>query len=292
MMQNTERPVTAGTDPSPLRMIKDSVFRDLFQQPQYLLQLYQVLHPEDETATETDLGNVTIQNILMGHLYNDLGFTVRGRLLVMVEAQSTWSVNIVIRLLMYLAETWNAYIQKTGQNPYHTAKISLPMPEFYVICTGSGKQRPEWISLSQEFLCGDCSYLELRAKVLYGSHRGDILDQYVEFTKVYDTNIREYGRTEEAILETIRICKSRNILKSYLESRETEVKRIMLTLFNQEYLTKLYGEEKLQEGALEKARTSTLRMHAGGMDTATIAAMLDVAETQVEEWIRQDSIPA
>ena len=26
---------------------KDSVFRDLFENPTYLLQLYQVLHPED-----------------------------------------------------------------------------------------------------------------------------------------------------------------------------------------------------------------------------------------------------
>ena len=33
-------------------MIKDSVFRRLFLEPKYALQLYRVLHPEDITATE------------------------------------------------------------------------------------------------------------------------------------------------------------------------------------------------------------------------------------------------
>ena len=62
------------TRPSPMRTIKDSVFRDLFSQPEYLLQLYQTLHPEDTAATEADLGNVTIRNIFTEQLYNDPGF--------------------------------------------------------------------------------------------------------------------------------------------------------------------------------------------------------------------------
>ena len=105
-MENTDRrPVTDGTRSVPLRTIKDSVFRDLFSNPTYLLALYQGLHPEDLTVTESDLGNVTIRNVLMGRLYNDLAFTVRDRQLVMVEAQSTWTSNIAVRLLMYLADT-------------------------------------------------------------------------------------------------------------------------------------------------------------------------------------------
>ena len=34
---------------------KDSVFCDLFSQPDYLFELYRSLHPEDVTATEDDL---------------------------------------------------------------------------------------------------------------------------------------------------------------------------------------------------------------------------------------------
>ena len=79
---------------------KDSIFRDLFQNPDYLIELYQVLHPEDKTVIKEDIRAVTIQNVLMDQMYNDLGFMVRGKLLVLTEAQSTWSVNIIIRIFL------------------------------------------------------------------------------------------------------------------------------------------------------------------------------------------------
>jgi hypothetical protein len=73
---------------------KDSVFRDLFENLEYLLELYQTLHPEDKETTQEKLGIVTIKNVLLDQLYNDLGFTVGDKLLVLVEAQSSWTVNM------------------------------------------------------------------------------------------------------------------------------------------------------------------------------------------------------
>ena len=244
-------PATAGKERSPLRSIQDSVFRNLFSRPEYLLQLYRVLHPEDTAAVESDLGNITIQNVLVGSLYNDLGFTVRDKMLILVEAQSTWTVNIVWRLLLYQAETLNRYFQTTRQNTYAERKLQVPAPEFYVLYTGERQAHPRWISLADEFLNGDTSRLELRAEVLYGDGDGDILNQYVAFTKVYREQVSIHGRTELAIRETIRICTDRNILAEYLKAHEQEVRSSMLTLFDQEYLTKLYGEEQRQEGREE-----------------------------------------
>ena len=80
------KPVTAGKSPLLNRQIKDTVFSDLFSSKKNLLALYRVFHPEDKTATEDDVSNVTMKNILMRDLYNDLGFTVRGKLLLLVEA--------------------------------------------------------------------------------------------------------------------------------------------------------------------------------------------------------------
>ena len=45
------------------RKAKDSVFLDLFQNKSYLLKLYRTLHPEDTTATEDSLTDVTITNV-------------------------------------------------------------------------------------------------------------------------------------------------------------------------------------------------------------------------------------
>lgn len=84
------------------RTIKDSVFTNLFQDKKYLIQLYKALHPKDQDVTEDDLTNITINNILTDGIYNDLGFAVGNKLIIMVECQSTWTMNIIIRVLMYL----------------------------------------------------------------------------------------------------------------------------------------------------------------------------------------------
>ncbi len=70
------------------RTAKNSVFLDLFQNKSYLLKLYKTLHPEDTTATEDSLTDITIENVLTDNLYNDLGFIVNNKLMILVEAQS------------------------------------------------------------------------------------------------------------------------------------------------------------------------------------------------------------
>ena len=86
-------------------------------------------------------------------IYNDLGFNVKGSLVLLVEAQSTWSVNIIIRLLMYLVETYSNIFKDNDTDLYSSAKAKIPKPELYVIYTGKGK-KPKEISLSEEFFGG------------------------------------------------------------------------------------------------------------------------------------------
>ena len=65
--------------------------------------LYLDLHPGDTEITEEDFKLVTLENVLAIGQYNDLGLQVRDRLILLVEAQSTYSANIPLRMLMYLA---------------------------------------------------------------------------------------------------------------------------------------------------------------------------------------------
>ena len=99
----------------------------------YLLELYLSLHPEDTGITEDDLTDITIENVLVNDLYNDLGFRVGDRLIILVEAQSTWPPNILIRSLLYLATTYQNYINERNLDVYSSTKISIPKPELYVI---------------------------------------------------------------------------------------------------------------------------------------------------------------
>ena len=114
------------------RKAKDSVFCDLFGKPEYLLQLYQVLHPEDKKTKIEDLTIVTLTSVFLKEIYNDLGFMLGNRLIVLVEAQSTFAYNIIVRLLIYLAETYRRYIDANGLNEYSTSTMTLPRPEFYI----------------------------------------------------------------------------------------------------------------------------------------------------------------
>jgi hypothetical protein len=76
--------------------------------------------------------------------------------------------------------------------------------------------------------------------VIYENDSDSIINQYIIFSKVYDEQRKKYGRTRQAITETIRICKNRNVLKEYLESREMEVVTIMMSLYDEEEIMKSY----------------------------------------------------
>ena len=293
-LQNETKPITEGTETVPQRTAKDSVFCDLFQDPENLLELYRCLHPEDTAAAVEDLGNVTLRNILVEDQYNDLGFTIRDRQLILLEAQSTWSANIVLRILLYLADTWNAHIVKYRCNLYGTKPPLLPKPELYVLYTGRRRERPEWISLADTLFGGDSTYLDVRVRMLYGDGSvNGILNQYVVFTEIIDEQIRIHGRTQKAVEETIRLCRQAGALEKYLTSHEREVIRIMTTLFSQEYVTEAYGEEKLQEGRaegrLDEKKETAFRLKAMGSDNSFIASVLDISLSIVQGWFADAS---
>ena len=238
------------------RTAKNSVFLDLFQDKKNLLKLYKTLHPEDTDATEDILDIVTIDNILTDNLYNDLGIMVgNNRLLLLLEAQASWTVNILIRILLYLAQSYHEYFERTSQSLYKSTKVKMPKPELYIIYTGNKDRKPETISLSQEFFYGADIDIEVKARVIYESDTEDIINQYIIFCKVFDEQRKQYGMTEQTVKETIRICKDRNILKEYLISREVEVVTIMMSLFDDEQIMRTYAKDMARETTKKNAIT-------------------------------------
>jgi len=228
----------------PKRTAKNSVFLDLFQDKRNLLKLYKTLHPEDVDVTEDMLDIVTIDNVLTDNLYNDLGIMVgNNRLLLLLEAQSSWTVNILIRILLYLAQSYHEYFEKTSQSLYKNKKVKMPKPELYVIFTGNKGRKPDTISLSQEFFDGADIDIEIKAKVIYESDKDNIINEYIIFCKVFNKQIKEHGMTKQAVTETIRICRDRNILKQYLSSKEVEVVTIMMSLFDDEQIMRTYTKD-------------------------------------------------
>ena len=265
------------------RTIKDSVFTNLFQDKKYLIQLYKALHPEDNDVTVEKLTDITIKNVLTDNIYNDLGFVVEDKLMILVEAQSTWTMNIIIRALMYMVQTYHDYFNRTKQNLYKSKKVKMPVPEIYVIYTGDRKTRPSEISLAQEFFEGKESYIDVKVKMLYDGREGDIINQYVIFTKVCNEQIALHGRTQKAVLEAIRICKDRNVLKEYLSSKEKEVVDIMMVLYDEQEVMRSYVESEVHEARyderIEMAKR-LLRMKKLSYGEIAVASELTLEEVE------------
>ena len=101
---------------------------------------------------------------------------VRGRLILLVEAQSTFSVNISLRMLMYLASTYKEYVEEEKLDLYGTRAVTIPHPELYVVYTGTRENVPDTLRLSD--LYEGHGSVDLEVKVLQdsgtGGHRGPV----------------------------------------------------------------------------------------------------------------------
>ena len=186
-----------------------------------------------------------------------------------MEAQSRFSPNLALRILLYLAETYDRYVKGHELNLHSTKAVKIPRPELYVVYTGVGKAPPS-VSLSglfadkledaeenakrQRELREKYGWIDLEVKVIRRSGKGDILDQYVRFCEIADESRKEYGPTLEAVKETIRRCMEEGALVEFLSEKQTEVESAMRHMFDEEEALRLHDLEIRREAALEAAR--------------------------------------
>ena len=121
--------------------------------------------------------------------------------------------------------------------------------------------------------------------------------QNILLDQSYNEQIKLHGRTREAVLETIRICRNSYILKEYLEAREQEVVNIMMTLFDEEYILKTYIEQEKREAAEKAAeeaakqatqkvqRETAKKLYQKGTSVADIADAMSVTEEEIKQWL-------
>jgi hypothetical protein len=122
------------------------------------------------------------------------------------------------------------------------------------VYTGNKGKRSDVISLSEEYFGENEVAVEVKAKVIYEQETDDIINQYIVFCKVFNDQRNKHGLTAETVKETIRICKDRNVLKEYLESREKEVVTIMMSLFDEEQIMDVFLRDRDRERDKETAK--------------------------------------
>ena len=258
---------------------KDSVFSFLFSDPDILRELYCAIG-NVTLAPDVPVSINTLTDVLFMDRVNDISFEIGGKLVILVEHQSTINPNIALRLLMYIARVYEKLIEK--RKIYSTKHFPIPQPEFFVLYNGTAEYPDETtLKLSDSFESRaplglsekEKPGLELTVKVININHgrneeiakRCKTLSSYSLFVGKVQECEREGLSRDEAVKKAIGYCLDHDILKVFFEENATEVMNMLLTEWNLEEAKQVWFEEGREEGlekgleeGLEKAARNAL----------------------------------
>ena len=237
--------------------LKDSLFIDLFSDKERLLQLYKSLVDDQDDIKEEDIEILTIQNIILRGIYNDLGFRVKDEIIILMEAQTTYTTNIVLRILFYLSETLKNYIIQSSENKnlnelYNTKPRIIPKIKLFVVYTGDKLMQDHDLYLSDIMVENDIvSDIDMKVRVLCTGSKESILRQYILFTQIFSKQKKECKDIETAVKKTIEICMDDEILKEYLDYRKMEVQEMITAFMTQEEAFESFLKDEVKRGRKE-----------------------------------------
>ncbi len=237
------------------REVKSSAFTTYFSDPKNAAQLYSALN--GTSVEPEDIHFTTLEGVLFVARKNDMAFTVKNKVLVISEHQSTLNQNMPLRSIIYYGRTMERLIDPKGL--YREKRIPIPTPEFYVFYNGDTPFPAEAIlKLSDAYLeKTDTPMLELIVKVininLPVNH--ELLKQcrplyeYSWFIqKIKEHMLSGYGR-DEAIIKTIGDCEREGIMVDFVREHGTEAVNMLFTQFNLEDAMEVRYEEGFEDGA-------------------------------------------
>lgn len=248
------------------RKYKDRLFRFVFRDKKDLLELYNAINGTDYHNTE-ELKVNTLEDVLYLGMKNDMSFLLDTSM-SLYEHQSTWNENMPLRGLLYFAELYQRYLEENGYRLTGTGRrLPLPFPRYVVFYNGT-KEEPDQtqLLLSDSFKGreGEVPSLECRTVVLninYGHNQAIMercrrLKDYSEFIEVIRRNLRAGMVLEDAVEQGINACMERGILSDILSKSKMEVRKMLLTEYDEraerEYLQKeaieIGLEESLEQG--------------------------------------------
>ena len=237
--------------------LKDSLFIDLFSDKMRLIQLYKSLIDDQRQINPEDIEILTIQNIILRGIYNDLGFRVKDEIIILMEAQTTYTTNIVLRILFYLSETLKNYIIDSSENKnlnelYNTKPRIIPKIKLFVVYTGDKMMQDHDLHLKDVMVENDIiSDIDMKVRVLCTGNKKSILGQYILFTQIYTKQKKECKDIETAVKNTIEICMNDEILKEYLDYRKMEVQEMITAFTTQEEAFESFLKDEVKRGRKE-----------------------------------------
>ena len=243
------------------RKYKDSVFTDLFGSDRdgkkNFLDLYNALSGSDYKLEEVSLERKVIEQALYKTFNNDVSWEINGRLIILVEHQSTVNENMPFRCLEYVTRIYEAIVpikQRYAEEVY-----KIPNPDFYVVYVGKKDQPLEQeLRLSDAFYTKDSSKLELVVKIKNCSDSKllplakscDILRQYCRFIEIVELNFDKW-HPKRSFQKAIEQAMEEGILVDYLDRKSREVRNMLCAQYSYKMDIAVKKEEAFKEGLAE-----------------------------------------
>nr|WP_330391173.1 hypothetical protein [Lachnoclostridium phocaeense] len=286
--------------PVPNRNYKSSIFTMLFSDKKELLGLYNAVSGKD--YKDPGLLEVnTLENAIYMAIKNDLSFVIDSQL-SLYEHQSTYSPNLPLRMLLYLADLY-ADMTK-NENLYGKKKVKIPPPQFIIFYNGVERQPDRRIlRLSDLYEVEEEEHkLELEAVMLNvnAGHNRELLQScktladYAEYTAC----IRKYAEemdTKDAVECAIAECIQEGVLEEFLRKNRAEAKRMSIYEYDQARHIRQEREDAWEEGwsegrdegRQEEKRSVAARLAEMGMAAEQIAQAVGETAAVVEGWLTE-----
>ena len=279
------------------RKYKDSVFTDLFGSDktgkENFLALYNALSGNVFKLEEVSLERKIIERSLYKTFNNDVSWEINGKLIVLVEHQSTVNENMPFRCLEYVTRIYEGIVPIKER--YAEKVYKIPNPDFYVVYIGK-KELPleQELRLSNAFYEKDGSKLELVVKVKNCSDSKllplagncDILKQYCQFIEIVEQN---YNRVfpRHSFKKAIEIAMEQGILTDYLDRKSREVINMLCAKYDYKMDIAVKKEEAFQDGQEAKAIEAAKSFYANGVSVEIIAKALKMTQEQVLQIVKK-----
>ncbi|WP_300713268.1 hypothetical protein [uncultured Acetatifactor sp.] len=274
------------------RNVKDRLFCYIFEHDRKsLLKLYNALNGTDY-RDEQALQIVTLDNVVYMAMNNDVAFLL-GASLNLYEHQSTLCPNLPLRFLIYLAAEFESLVGKNGGNIYGSSLIRLPAPRCVVFYNGEDAAEEEQIlqltdAFTDENGKKQKSCLNLTVRVLninYG-YNEELMSgcRRLEEYSLFVAKLKEFQRRDfsldEAIDSAVAYCIEHRILDDILLPFQTEVKKMLLTEYDEKKTMKAFRKEAFQEG-YQKGETKGYQQ--GEAERQKLAQELQEAQRHIAE---------
>ena len=266
-----------------MRAYKDRLFCFIFgseAHKDWTLSLYNAVNGTAYTNPNDIIITTLTQVVYMG-MHNDVAFLIADEV-NMYEQQSTFNPNMPLRLMQYTGNVYEKLITLWQKNKFGKKLIQLPVPKLVVFYNGTTEEPDETVlNLSDAFQEDKRNDADISVRVRMININTGRSPKVVEACKPLDEYIWLVGRIRErekvmpleaAVDAALDEMPEDFLIRPYLEANRVEVKKMLLTEYNETRTMEMFKNEGREEGETKLGTLMTKLKELGRVDDAFRAA--------------------